>query len=282
MLFSKATSLPLEDAVARYLPAVKTAGHFLAGKGLSGASFRIETLSGDFNARKVSSEPIPGLSLHRYQRVLRRLAPDIGPSPYCLAQGWLFTRWLDGQPWEDEISAVMLADILGRLHHQRLFGWRISLAPLLTYYWQNSPPGRRTHLWLKQLNALLKRGEPKPLRLAPLHMDVHRGNLIVTPQGVRLIDWEYAGDGDVALELAAVLMGGEVDGAALLTHYAQRSQIAPEILARQIHRWKPWIALLSASWYECRLKQTQKQHFAELADNAWQEIKRDQENIWVR
>ncbi|WP_257896521.1 phosphotransferase, partial [Enterobacter chuandaensis] len=51
---------------------------------------------------------------------------------------------------------------------------------------------------------LRKTGEPQPIRLSPLHMDVHAGNIVHTPEGGRLIDWEYAGDGDVALELAAV------------------------------------------------------------------------------
>jgi thiamine kinase len=37
-------------------------------------------------------------------------------------------------------------------------------------------------------------------------MDVHAGNIVHTPAGDRLIDWEYAGDGDIALELAAVWM----------------------------------------------------------------------------
>jgi aminoglycoside phosphotransferase (APT) family kinase protein len=35
-------------------------------------------------------------------------------------------------------------------------------------------------------------------------MDVHAGNIVHTKAGLRLIDWEYAGDGDIALELAAV------------------------------------------------------------------------------
>lgn len=36
------------------------------------------------------------------------------------------------------------------------------------------------------------------LRLGPLHMDVHGDNIVRTASGLRLIDWEYAGDGDIA------------------------------------------------------------------------------------
>ena len=88
--------------------------------------------------------------------------------------------------------------------HLPRFGWRVSLGPLLAQYWQRSDPARRTPRWLRWHQRLCRRGEPRPLRLAPLHMDVHAGNIIHSDAGLKLIDWEYAGDGDIALELAAV------------------------------------------------------------------------------
>ncbi|MBA2816745.1 phosphotransferase [Candidatus Pantoea persica] len=55
------------------------------------------------------------------------------------------------------------------------------------------------------LHKLAPRGlTPRSLRLVPLHMDVHVDNLIAAGQGLHLIDWEYAADGDVALELATL------------------------------------------------------------------------------
>lgn len=38
-------------------------------------------------------------------------------------------------------------------------------------------------------------------------MDIHPGNLLATGEGLRLIDWEYAADGDVALDIAALFRG---------------------------------------------------------------------------
>lgn len=35
-------------------------------------------------------------------------------------------------------------------------------------------------------------------------MDIHPGNLITSAAGLLLIDWEYAADGDVALDIAAL------------------------------------------------------------------------------
>lgn len=65
------------------------------------------------------------------------------------------------------------------------------------------------------------RGEPLPLRLAPLHMDVHAGNPVHSRDGLRLIDWEYAGDGDIAMELAAVWTGSEHQRRELVAEYAR-------------------------------------------------------------
>lgn len=165
-----------------------------------------------------------------------------------------------------------LADLLNRLHHQPLFGWRIALLPLLEGYWQTCSPSRRTVLWLKQLQKMRRQGEPRPLRLAPLHMDIHAGNLVHSERGLRLIDWEYAGDGDVAMELASVWMQTQSQRSVLVAEYAKRATINPDLLSRHVLRWRPWILMLMAGWYECRWQQTGEHQFITLADAIWQQL----------
>lgn len=281
MLFSKSTKTPLNQFIEHYLPAAAAAGTFSALDGLSGTSFRIDTPQGIFHARKMPEQPLPGLSLHRYQRVLRRLPTGIGPQAYFLAGGWLLSEWLPGSPLNGALPTQATVALLTRLHHQRLFGWRVSLAPLLAYYWQQSRPDRRSLYWLRTLQRLFALKEPKPLRVAPLHMDVHAGNILHTDNGLRLIDWEYAGDGDIGLELATVLACNQFDDDTFLAQYADSARLALAVLNRQVARWQPWISLLVASWYECRFLQTKQSQFAILADNAWQTM-RHQEKIWVR
>ena len=281
MLFSKPTNTPLEVVIDRYLPVADAAGCFSALEGLSGTSFRLRTEGGLFNARKLPQQRLPGLSLRRYHKILKQLPPGIAPQSYALAEGWLLSHWLAGKPWSGPLPASELASLLHLLHQQPLFGWRVSIAPLLAYYWQQSSPARRTAYWLRTLKRLLKRGEPYPLRLSPLHMDIHAGNIIQQEQGLGLIDWEYAGDGDIALELATLLAGNEFDNSDFLPDYARLAHIPLDDLQRQIIGWKPWVALLAASWYECRWQQTHQPHFAMLANQAWQEMKH-QETIWVR
>jgi thiamine kinase len=162
--------------------------------------------------------------------------------------------------------------MLYHLHRQRRLGWRITLLPLLEQYWQQASPARRTPFWLAQLKRLRKTGEPQPLRLAPLHMDVHAGNIVHTPAGDRLIDWEYAGDGDVALELAAVWTSDDAARGQLIQAYARAAHIDPRTLARQVLRWRPWVLMLMAGWFEVRLHQSADKQFIALADDVWRQL----------
>ena len=281
MLFHKPTSTSLAEVIKRYLPVADATGCFSALEGLSGTSFCLKTEWGRFNARKLPEQRLPGLSLHRYHKVLKQLPSGIAPRPYKLVEGWLLSYWLEGQPWAGPLPTSELARLLHLLHRQPLFGWRVRVAPLLSYYWQQSSPTRRTAYWLVTLKHLLGMKEPRPLRLAPLHMDIHAGNIIQQKQGLGLIDWEYAGDGDIALELATILACNTFVSDDFLSHYAHLAHLKWDQLHLQIMRWQPWVKLLVASWYECRWQQTKQPQFVTLADEAWQEM-RYQEKIWVR
>ncbi|BAN98431.1 thiamine kinase [Plautia stali symbiont] len=202
----------LQHLVQQQWPTAQAAGHFFALPGLSGNSVQVRSEQGDLLARRTPSQPIPFVDRQREYRILRQLrATALAPQPLAWQAPWLLQRWLPGEvlsPAQFTAQRAAVLTLLLRLHHQPLTGYRLRLAPLLQRYWQLCQ--QRHWRWQRRLNQLLQRGEPSPLRLAPLHMDVHPSNLIATPDGLRLIDWEYAADDDVALELAAV---GAVDGA---------------------------------------------------------------------
>lgn len=261
------SSLSCEALITRYFPAAQAAGTVSVVEGLSGGLVRIDTGSQTFAARRRLTQAIPGVSLSRQYRTLRHLESGIGPQPHLLADGWLVTEWLEGEPCANAVPVAALAALLRRLHTQPRFGWGISLRRLLAFYWQQAQPERRSLQWLRTLRRLYQQGEPSVLKLAPLHMDVHGDNLIYTDSGLRLIDWEYAGDGDIALELAATGLGDE-----LIEAYAAQSGFSPAVLARQVKRWHPWVQTLMASWYERRWQQTREQHFIQLADDAWRRL----------
>lgn len=208
----------------------------------------------------------------RQYRLLRRLPARLAPQPRFYTGGWMAVDYLPGEIKTALPQADALAALLYDLHRQALFGWRITLLPLLDGYWQSSAPARRTPFWLRQLKRLRRLGEPVPLRLAPLHMDVHAGNIVHGASGLRLIDWEYAGDGDVALELASVWAENEHQRQEIVIHYAQQAAIDPAQLWRQVRRWRPWVLMLMAGWYECRWQQTGDQQFITLANEIWRQL----------
>lgn len=253
-------------------PAAQAAGPVSAAGGLSGHSL-VVTLDGEQRVARMQPAGKSGLGLLRRQwRALKTMPADLAPAPYCYCPPWLVVNWLAGDTCTVLPDVSPLAALLARLHHQPLFGWRIRLLPSLQHYWQDSDPTRKTIHWRRMLKKCHQFGEPRPLRLAPLHMDIHPGNLILTANGLRLIDWEYAGDGDIALELATLMLDNP-NGDALLTAYSAAMNIHRDVLSRQVRRWLPWVCLLMASWYEWRWQQTHSDEFIRLADPLWRRLR---------
>jgi thiamine kinase len=273
VLYNKPNNSTLQSVIEKYLPAAQAAGCFSQLEGLSGGSLHFNLGTNEYVGRHQLTAPMPGVSLARQYRALKRIPYGIGSIPVCLAQGWLIVEWLSGEVKSELPSLQTLTSLLYDLHHRPCFGWRISLLPLFDFYWQNALPARRSLQWLRLLKKLKQQGEPKPLRLAPLHMDVHAGNLVHQPEGIKLIDWEYAGDGDVALELAAIVAANNIESQPLIRAYAQLSHLSMATLSQQVERWRPWVTLLMASWYECRWRQTQDRTFITLADEAWSQLR---------
>ncbi|WP_188723303.1 thiamine kinase [Franconibacter daqui] len=270
MRYSKPSKATLQSLLSRHFPAASAAGVLSELDGLSGGAWRVTLGEREFIARARSDAQQNGVTFSRLYRVLRQMPASLAPQPHFLAEGWLVADYLPGA-----INPVMppvpqLASLLYHLHQQPRFGWRVQLLPLLEHDWQACDPARRTAGWLRLLKRLRRQGEPRPLRLAPLHMDVHPGNLVHQAGGIKLIDWEYAGDGDIALELASVWLE-EREREALVASYAQLAAISVTALQRQVKRWRPWVCLLMAGWYERRWRETNNRQFIALADDTWRQ-----------
>lgn len=248
--------------------------------GLSGSSCILQHGERRLVLRQHHAPDAPEHEFLRQYHALRQLPATLAPKPVFYTRGWMVVDFLAG-----EIKSVLpahqpLATLLYDLHQQPQFGWRLALLPLLERYWQQCSPSRRTPFWLRSLQRLRQRKEPRPLRLAPLHMDVHAGNIVHTESGLRLIDWEYAGDGDIALELAAVWMPDNQQRYQLIEAYARLAHMSPDALWQQTLRWRPWVLMLMAGWFECRWQQTGDEQFITLANEIWQQLKNKKEAVW--
>lgn len=265
------SNLSRDALLSRYFPHYHPVA-LPAGAGLSGGSCVIAHRDARRVLRQHHDARAPESDFRRQYRALRSLPATLAPRPLGYYPGWMVVEYLAGETAPALPEPQALAALLSQLHRQPRFGWRIALLPLLDRYWQFSAPSRRSPRWLAALKQLRRRGEPQPLRLAPLHMDVHAGNIIRTPGGLRLIDWEYAGDGDIALELASVWTQDPRQRQALLGAYAVQASVPVDALERQVRRWRPWVQMLMATWYEYRWAQTGDRQFIALADEGWRQL----------
>lgn len=259
------------EILTRYFPQYRLIAP-QAHSGLGGASCIIEQGGHRLVLRQNHDPLAPASHFRRQFRALSRLPSCLVPKPVFYEQGWMAVEYLAGEIKSALPDTPTLASMLYHLHRQPCLGWRVTLLPLLEKYWQQASPDRRTSFWLVRLKRLRKAGEPRPLRLSPLHMDVHAGNIVHTLTGVRLIDWEYAGDGDVALELAAVWMPDDGSREQLIMAYARSAQMNPSRLAKQVRRWQPWVLMLMAGWFEMRFQQSKDKQFITLADDVWRQL----------
>ena len=241
--------------------------------GLSGNSWRNPQRS-DEVYRFSPGQPLPSVNRQREFRILRQLRySQLGTRPKCYRSGQLIVEWIEGTPLKHQQFTAQnqaLLQLITRLHRQPLFGYRLPLSALLQRYWQLC---RQHHpRWLRELKRLQRLGEPRPLRLVPLHMDIHPGNIIASEQGLRLIDWEYSADGDIALELATLCLQDSSQAEAWISAYAQAFTLETARLRSQVKRWQPWLLLLQASWFQLRAEQTQCAVITKQAAESWQTL----------
>lgn len=270
MSFSS-NNIPTRDALmSRDFPQYRLVAD--ARRGLSGGSVIIESQTQRLVLRQHHDPDAPESHFLRQYHALAQLPESLAPKPRFYVPGWMAVDYIPGEIESVLPNADELAGLLYHLHQQPRFGWRVSVLPLLEQYWQSGDPARRTPCWLTWLKRLRRAREPRPLRLAPLHMDVHAANIVHTRSGLRLIDWEYAGDGDIALELAAVWVDDVCQHQQLVEAYATRAAIDSARLWQQVRRWYPWVLMLKAGWFEYRWRQTSEQHFIRLADATWRQL----------
>lgn len=247
-------------------PAINTAGcRFSPVQGLTGESWRIDCEGVRLLARHQSAEKSAlGVSRQREARLLRRSGSGLGPQVLIQNKQWIILEWLEGDVVTSKAFDALnqrgeLAALMVVLHQRPLSGTRLNLHRQFAGYWQRLDRRRLTPAWLRWQQHYMQAVPPAPLQLAPLHMDVHPGNLIAGNSGLRLIDWEYAADGDVALDIAALFRSNGWENAQqrhFLQHYAQHGYRDMRRLHAQVQRWLPWVDYLMLMWFEVRWQQS--------------------------
>lgn len=250
----------------------------VALNGLTGESLRLQRGECRLLARIDREDKRQlGTDRAREYRVLRRLrASGLAPRPRVWHRQGLLLEWLEGNPctdaqWHELLAGGALARRVRQLHRQPLYGFGLDLRRRLAGWWSAISPHRRGPRLLKLHQHFMRAAMPCGQQPAPLHMDLHAGNVLLSPrpQPVLFIDWEYAGDGDIALELATLFAGNQLNEEqqrqflrAYLPHAARTEELR---LQQRIRAWLPWVEYMMLMWYELRWQQSGELEFIRLA-----------------
>ncbi|EHD21048.1 MULTISPECIES: phosphotransferase [Brenneria] len=263
----------LTAVISKHFPAAESAGfHISPVGGLSSESWRISSEQFNGLARPQSaSGRLSGSDRQREFRLLRQMAGvGLAPRPLLWRDGWLIIEWAAGRAaTQAEFSAALsdgeLAGYLAHIHQRPPSGYPLALKPLFVRHWQQMDRRRRSPALLRLHRHFQRRALPKPLAIAPLHLDVHADNLLLTDKRMMLIDWEYAADGDIALELAFIVRANQLDGETQLRFLQRYHQRRPGFsvarLQRHTAQWLPWVDYLVLMWFEIRWRQTRQERF---------------------
>lgn len=168
----------------------------------------------------------PILDPERERRVLEVVGTHgLGPAPYFVApeDGLLVARYLPGERWPDDAlrepeHLSRLAERLRELHSLPLSGAGYTPADAARCYARAAGDPTAAAPVIERLRQL----PPAPAVLC--HNDLVASNVIENDGRLRFIDWEYAGDGDAAYELAVVIVChglGDAQRRALLESYGE-------------------------------------------------------------
>jgi thiamine kinase-like enzyme len=149
-----------------------------------------------------------------------RVAASLGIGPEVVGflepEGYLVTRFIEGDPVDVHADGTVrhIGRLLRRLHGGPAIPGRFNSFRVVEMYRQTAlehrvrePDAyRRAHEWAAAIERV--RG-PQPER--PCHNDLLNANFINDGEGVRIVDWEYAGMGDVFFDLANLAVNHELD-----------------------------------------------------------------------
>lgn len=265
----------LTAAIQKHFPAVEIADiRFELVGGLSSKSWRIR---GGYRMACSSAVANRAEDGRRSPARVRPAAADVHDRA-CATAAAVARRLADCRVGAGRIATsdeflMMLANgevarVLSRLHRLPRCGHPLDIKMLFAQHWQLMDPHRRSPALLRAHHYFQRAPLPTPLALAPLHLDVHAENLLITPQGTMLIDWEYASDGDIAFELAFIVRASQMDSMAqryfLQSYQRHRRGFSVNRLQQQMRQWFPWVDYLVLMWFEIRWQQTKNPEF--LAD----------------
>ena len=220
--------------------------------GLTNTNVKLDTPAGVFVLQMPSIDPI-GTRDHARTIEATRMAASLGIGAGVAyadtATGMIVTRWIDASPmsaerFHSEPDKLREAAHLLRCLHRSdsRFGRRFDPFDAIRRY----AASVTTSPCSPRLDAAVKSAETVQAEPAPIHGDPVPENFLGSPDGLRLVDWEYAGIGDPAWDLAYLSLEADFapsDEERLLAAYGD-----PLLTMERLHVSKMVAATLAGRW----------------------------------
>ncbi|PFG45888.1 thiamine kinase [Vibrio sp. ES.051] len=225
--------------------------------GLTNRCWRLESSQGLAYVWRPTSQVCKAFSISRHNeyQVLNAISSlNIGPKPIFVHEQGLLVQWLEGQVLTDlGIELNELLTIAVTIHQHP-----VNTIPLVPF----SYIARIDHYWLElddqyagtEFESLYLKWRTEPsidtVPLALCHFDLGCYNLVRGADGVKVIDWEYAGLADPRLDLTLTLQvaGAPIEDA--VTQYCQLRDIEdPSIWLAGVQAWQPRTLVMAMLWY---------------------------------
>ena len=246
--------------------------------GLSGGTFLLNNQQRQVIAR-LQGDTQSHLYVNRQkERMILKQLVNFPAAPRSLGANadWLLLEWLPGQHPDQSLFLSVdfqrkLAALIASLHNHPKLTYDLQLQEEIIHYGRQIDKRRMTPRWLQIQRHFEREKQPKSLKIAPAHMDIHRGNLLIEPSGeLYLLDWEYSANTDIGLSLTTFFLANDLNEQKkkqFLMHYCldYHAYRDPLRLAKQCQLWEPWVKYLMLMWYEVRWKQTEEHQFLTLA-----------------
>ena len=195
-----------------------------------------------------------GISRVREYRLLESLAEShFTPMPAFLNDHGLLVEWIDGDIVDSPIHEFELVGMLARIHSVDV---RNKPIPLFSYtakvdgYWYQLDAGLKDEEYETLYNEWRELPVISPVEPALCHLDLGAYNLITTEDGLKVIDWEYAGVGDPRMDLAMTIEIENLDMPRAVADYCTLRNIDDvDIWFQGVNAWKPHNQMMAMLWY---------------------------------
>jgi thiamine kinase-like enzyme len=195
------------------------------GGGITNRNFKV-TVDGEAFVLRIGGKDTALLGIDREaEHAATRAAAALGIGPEVLTflepEGYLVTRFVEGGPLPvEEVrrpdTLRLVAATLRRIHDGPAFPARFDAFRVVEAYLATaagrgvSPPAAYTRA--KETADLIERARGRQ-PAHPCHNDLLNANFIAQDDGVRIVDWEYAGMGDRFFDLANFSINHELSEA---------------------------------------------------------------------